>query len=260
MVKRYFTLSLLLIVSIFILVSSGCSSGGKTYRVGVDPTWYPLDLMGKEANVFAFSNDILKEVSRLEGVYFKRVNMSWDNLLIGLKEGTYDGMLSSLHPYIYNLSSYDFSELMLHTGPVLVVRGEANIASMGQMVGKEIAVDSQTNEALLIQLYPDVIVRYYALIPQGLNDILAELIDGALINNIPATAFVQDLYEGRVKIASPPLNDAGLRMVTLQGENKELIDIFNRGLEKIRDKEFTISFLKNGTSSVLNNKDSARLH
>lgn len=244
MVKRFVTLSQMLIVSILLLLSSSCSSGGKTYKIGVDPSWYPLQLMGKEANVFAFTNELLKEISHLENVYFERVNMSWDNLVRGLTDGTYDGMISSIHPYVFNLSTYDFSEVMLHTGPVLVVRSGANIASMGQMGGKEIAVDSQANEALIVGLYPDVVVRYYAQIPEGINDIISEMVDGALINNIPATAFVQDLYEGKVKVASPPLNDAGLRMLTLHGESEELINIFNRGLEKVRDKGIYDQLLK----------------
>lgn len=212
----------------------GCGSKKKTYTVGVDPTWFPLDLMGKEANMFAFSNELLLEVSRLEGVKFKRVNMSWDNLTLGLEEGKYDAILSSLHPYIFELRKYNFSEIYMNTGPVLLIKEGSDIDVTGGMRGKEVAVGSKASEALFIRLYPQVIIRYYNTIPTALNSLVGEYVDGIVINYIPATAFTHDLYQGKVKIATPPLDDSGLRLITMHGMNEELTEAFNRGLEKIR--------------------------
>ena len=52
------------------------------------------------------------------------------------------------------------------------------------------------------------------------------------------------LYYGKIKIATPPLNNAGLRLVTLQGEHKDLIDTFNRGLTKLRQNGVYDKLLK----------------
>lgn len=229
MVYRIF---LLIVLSLTLV---GCGSKGKTYTVGVDPTWFPLNLMGKEPNVFAFSNELLLEISRHEGINFERVNMSWDNLSLGLEEKKYDAILSSIYPYVYELKKYDFSDLYLNTGPVLVVKGDSMLNVSGGMEGKEVAVGTQEQEALFIRLYPQVIVRYYNQIPNALNALIGEYVDGVVVGYIPATAFVEDLYEGKLKIATPPLNEAGLRLLTVHEKHPELIEAFNRGLEKVRD-------------------------
>lgn len=229
MVYRLF---LLIVLSLTLV---GCGSKGKTYTVGVDPTWFPVNLMGKEPNVFAFSNELLLEISRHEGINFERVNMSWDNLSMGLEENKYDAILSSIYPYIFELKKYDFSDLYLNTGPVLVIKGDSMLNVSGAMEGKEIAVGTQEQEALFIRLYPQVIVRYYNQIPNALNSLIGEYVDGVVVGYIPATAFVEDLYEGKLKIATPPLNEAGLRLLTVHKKHPELIEAFNRGLEKVRD-------------------------
>ncbi|CCB88177.1 substrate-binding periplasmic protein [Simkania negevensis] len=229
MVYRFF---LLIILS---LAFVGCGSKGKTYTVGVDPTWFPLNLMGKELNVFAFSNELLLEISRHEGINFQRLNLSWDNLTMGLEEGKCDAILSSVYPYVFELKKYDFSDLYLNTGPVLLVKGDSMLNVSSPMEGKEIAVGSQEQEALFIRLYPQAIVRYYNQIPTALNALVNGYVDGVVVGYIPATAFVEDLYEGKLKIATPPLNEAGLRLLTVHDEHSELIEAFNRGLEKTRD-------------------------
>lgn len=236
--KRTFLLILLTLTLV------GCGSKGKTYSVGVDPSWFPLNLMGKEANVFAFSNELLFEISRLEGVNFSRINRSWDNLTQGLEEERYDAILSSIHPYVFELRKYSFSDLYLTTAPVLVVRGNSEMNVEGSLEGKEIAVSSKETEALFIRLYPEVVIRYYSMIPNALNALLSDMVDGVVVDYIPATAFIQDLYKEEVKMATPPLSDAGLRLITMHDAHPELVEAFNRGLEKVRDKGIYEKLLK----------------
>lgn len=216
---------------IFIALVS-CTAKGKTYRVGVDPSWYPLNLAGKEANVFAFSNELLMAISHEERICFESIRMNWDNLNWGLKEKKYEAILSSMMPRVSLENTYVFSDPFLHTGPVLVMGAKGKVNSMK---GKEVAVDSMDQEVILIEHFPGVIVHYYDSIPVGLDQILSQEIDGILINYVQAADFVRGLYHGKVKIVTPPLDESGLRLITLTGENDELMKAFNRGLEKLRE-------------------------
>ena len=153
-------------------------------------------------------------------------------------------MITSFYPHVFHLSDYHFSDLFLPTGPVLVVREQATLQTLNQLKGKEVVVDTQANKALLIQLYPGVIVRYYQTIPEALNQLVNDIVDGVLVDVILAKAFVQNLYLGKVKIASEPLNNQGLRLVTLREEDRELIDAFNAGLKKVRENGTYDSLLR----------------
>ncbi len=230
----------LIILCFLILFACGCSGGKKTYQIGVDPSWFPLRLAGKDPNVVAFTNELLEEIGKVENMRFEKINKNWDNLKQGLDDEEYDGMLSSLYPYTFNLRSYSFSDLILETGPVLVTRAGANNRS--NLKGKEIAVTSKGDEALLIQHYPGVTVRFTPQIPVGVNELIVEDIDGMLIDNQIAYAYIQDLYKDKIEMASDPLNDMGLRLVTKHGQREMLIKKFNRGF---------VTISRNGTYASL---------
>ena len=222
---------LLLLFAVTALVS--CASKGTTYRIGIDSSWFPLNLMGKETNVYTFFDELFRAISAEEGIFFERINANWDNLIIGLEKNEYDGMLSSIEPRNSIQKVYDFSDLILNTGPVLVVQNDVKVSSLGDMSGMKIAVDSLAGEALLTELYPDAHVHYFNTISEGLNELVSGHIDGIIIDYIPAATFTRGLYEGKAKIASPPLNDDGVRLIAIHGENKNLINTFNRGLSKL---------------------------
>ncbi|MCB1083198.1 MAG: amino acid ABC transporter substrate-binding protein [Simkania sp.] len=229
MLKRVCTFLLLAIV----LVS--CGAKGKTYRIGIDPSYYPAPLGGKEAHVYAFSKELLRAISHEEGVFFETVTMAWDNLIYGLKNDQYDAMLSSITPRTTLQKTYTFSDPFLYINPVKKKKKEMKVRSVNHLRGKEISVESLSQEALLIEKYPGVNVHYYYSIPDAFEEIVTEQIDGILIDYLQATSYIRNLYREQVKIATPPLNDMGLRLVTLNGEEKELLEAFNRGLDKLRD-------------------------
>lgn len=218
----------------FIGCIGSCSTPPKKgYAIAADPLWYPLDLMGRENNILGFSTDILKAISSKESIRFSLQNTNWDTLFEGLKQKKYEGVLSSLYPYQFNQSLYNFSEPYLKTGPVLVVAAGSSIASLADMQGKEIGLLSGSSSVLIVETHPSILVHLYASIPAMLNDLIEGSIDAALVPILSAQAYQQDLYKSRIEITTPPLNDEGLRLVTLKGQTA-LIESFNEGLTKIK--------------------------
>lgn len=224
----------LLFLSALCLAACGTSSKGKEYHIGFDPSWYPLSLMGMESNVLAFSQELLLEISHLEHVNFVRINKNWDNLLLGLQQKKYDGMLSSMQPFLFTVNTYDFSDLYLLTGPVLVVPIDSNATSVSMMKGKEIGIIQGASSVLIAEQNPYLTIRTYESIPDALNDVLAGVIDGALIDGLPAMSYINNLYPD-LKVVTSPLTDAGLRLITLHQESNELINLFNRALKKLKE-------------------------
>jgi polar amino acid transport system substrate-binding protein len=106
--------------------------------------------------------------------------------------------------------------------------------SFAKLSGKEIGIVPDTKGALLLEKYPAILIRSYDSIPQALNDIVRGAIDGALIDNLSAVAYCQDLYQTELKIVSPPLTTEGLRLITLHGQASDLLLRFNRGLDKMK--------------------------
>lgn len=226
------------VLIVVLLVLFGCSkstsNGGR--RVGVDASWYPLQFGTRDNSVTAFSTELLTEIGKVEKIPFVKVTVNWNDLMEGLQKDQYEAILSSMPPYIFNEKQFDFSQVYLPLGPVLVVPMESKIDSLNMLDGKEIAVISGSGYDVILEKSPGVLIRYYDSVPKALNDILNNTIDGAIIDVLSASAFCKDLYQGQLKIATPPLTDEGLRMITKHQGAPDLIKGFNRGLEKLKAK------------------------
>lgn len=232
--KRYSSL-----ITACLLLLLGCSRTRPhaEYRVGIDPTWYPLTLEGKENSVTAFSTELLQEIGKEELIAFTKVSVSWNILVDGLKEKRYQAILTSLPPHPFQQDSFDFSDLYLATGPVLVVPENSVASSLDHLSGKEIAVVPESDGVSILEKYPKILIRSYTSIAQALNDVSRGVINGALVDVLIANSYCQDLYQGKLRIATPPLNNAGLRLVTLHNQATDLIDAFNDGLEAVKGNQ-----------------------
>ena len=224
--------SLFLITLMTLCSCSSNSDGGR--RIGVDATWYPLDFGARDNNITAFSTELLTEIGKVEKIPFVKVTVNWNDLMEGLQKNKYEAILTSMPPYIFNEKLFDFSNIYLALGPVLVVPIPSKIDGLNQLNGKEIGVVSGSTSVSLLEKSNGVLIRYYESIPQALNDVLLGVIDGAMVGVLSASAYCRDLYQGELKIATPPLNDEGLRLVTKHNGAPDLINKFNAGLQKIK--------------------------
>lgn len=219
-----------------LLFCFGCTDSSPSsahWKIGIDPSWYPLNLGPREVNVTAFSTELLTLIGEKEHLDLTRVTVNWDDLMEGLQNGEYQAILSSMPPYLFNQKKFDFSQVYLPLGPVLVVRENSSINSLSHLENKEIAVLSGSTNNLLLQESKGVLIRYYSSIPDMLNAIVNEDLDGCLIPILAATSFIRDLYQGDLKIATPPLTDEGLRLVAKHTTATSLIEKFNKGLNEM---------------------------
>lgn len=224
----------LLFAMFMILMSCSNSSSNQGCRVGVDASWYPLDFGPRSNNVTAFSTELLADIGKLEKIPFVKVTVSWDVLMDGLQKDRYEAILTSMPPYIFNQKQFDFSDIYLPLGPVLVVPTNSKIQTLDQLEGKEIAVISGSTSSLILEKSKGVIIRDYDSIPTALNAAVSGTVDGAMVDILSAVAYCRDIYQGELKIVTPPLNDEGLRLITKHEAAPQLIKGFNNGLKKLQ--------------------------
>lgn len=220
------------ILSALLVAAPSCSSQkkGATYEIGIDPSWYPLPLAGQERNVFAFLIELLVEIAQNQGIELSVGIANWDNLLDGLEKNQYAAALSSLRPYVFNQDLFSFSSLTLQTGPVLVVREESPIKGIYDLYGKEISVVEGSPSIGLLQTAPGVILKRVESPSLALLAVDTNVVSGAIVPALLAESYIRDLYLGQLRVASPPLNDEGLRLITRKGINPELLKKFDQGL------------------------------
>ncbi|MFS8563992.1 MAG: transporter substrate-binding domain-containing protein [Rhabdochlamydiaceae bacterium] len=219
--------------------------GSTTCKVALDPSWQSLNLPGREIALRAFTVELIEEIGKIEKIDISVYDKSWNDLIPGLQHGDYNGILSNMEPYIFHEKVYDFSDPYLSIGPALVVPIGTTVRSLEALKGKEIAVIKGSQGTFILEKYPDVLQRNYDSIPQALNDVVEGVVNGAIIDTLNAYAYCNNVYHGQLVIALSPLNQEGLRLITLHGKAPHLMKAFQRGLATLK---------KNGTYKSLTQK------
>jgi arginine/lysine/histidine/glutamine transport system substrate-binding and permease protein len=227
----------------FLMVGCGSSTSYTSYRIGMDPFWPGAFVQGKEDNLYAFFSELFQQMSEKSTIRLSWVFDSTENLLMHLKEERFEAILSALPPHRFLQDRYDFSDLCFATGPVLVVNQDSSISSLDQLQGKEVGLVNAKDRSLL-ETAPGVLIRDYDSIPDALNDLSENVLDAVLIAGPIASGYVNDLYANQLKIATPPLTTEGIRCISLEGENEDLIAWVNQGVKKAKESGLYAELLR----------------
>lgn len=231
-----------------ILLFLGCSCGKQLDRskpkIGIDPSWGPLNFGNQTAYVNGFVEELLMEIARKEGTEFEKIVSNWDTLFSGLKEKKYDAILSSLPPYSFNLAKYDFSQNFLALGPVFIVPIHSNQKKLSQIKNMRVGILSGDSSIHVLDKYPDIRIARFTSVPDLLNAAVDGDVVGVLLSRILAINYVSDLYKNKLKIVSPPLNDDGLHLISEKGKQEALIQSFDQNLTVLKKNKKFKNLLK----------------
>ncbi|UJT76815.1 transporter substrate-binding domain-containing protein [Chlamydia pecorum] len=214
------------------VVFSGCSRHQKEQPVGRDVTWFPKQFGIYTSSINAFLNDLVAEINHREGLNIIIVNQDWIHLFENLDDRKTQGAFTSILPTIEMQDHYQFSEPILLTGPVVVVKENSPYKSINDLKGRLIGVYKFDSSVLIAQDIPDAVIHLYQHVPVALESLVSNCYDALLAPVIEVTALIQTAYKDRLKIISEPLNEDGLRLAVLKGTNEDLLEGFNLGLAK----------------------------
>lgn len=227
------------VVAILWLVIRGCSVGPsdqkKTYHIGRDSTWYPMDLRGKEKAMVGFSNDLIQAIGKEQDFKSIVFEVGPNALFDGLNIGNYDAVLSSLTPNVINRNRYGFSDPFYLVGPVLIVTEDSDIHSIDDMKGKIMGIESGALQVFNISEPLDIVIIPYDTAALALEHLYENVIDGVLLDALRAYVWTDGYYVGRLKVVTSPLTENGLRLLTRnEPEYLRWISQFNEGLKSVK--------------------------
>jgi ABC-type amino acid transport substrate-binding protein len=197
--------------------------------VGRDLRWSRVVLDGREKPVLAFSDELAQEIAKREGLQFHFYDGDWSSIVNALLEEEVDGLLIGLQPLGQYEERLVFSKPYLLTGPVLITREGSPSHSLETLEGKIVGISSGSGGTQIAAEIPLVVIEPYINEAVALNALAKGQVDGVLAPAIPTYAYLVDIYRGVLRLSSHPLDDQGIRFVTLK-ENEELVEKFNRGL------------------------------
>lgn len=207
-------------------------------KIGRDLSWYPLNLHGATALVNGFTDALIDQINESENLDYELLNINWDFLLQGLAEEQYPAALTTLQPNPKTLDLYHFSKPFLLLGPVLITSKNSSIRSLNDLEERIVGISPYDTSIFIAQKIPNVVIRLFDEMPIALEQLSEGNIDGVLLATLPAHKYLESQPFKELQIVTAPLNEQGLRLIVLKGQNSMLVKEFNAGLTHTKSKSF----------------------
>lgn len=231
-------LSFIILLLLIVILFKGCSTKStpqNTFKIAYDGTWYPLQITEKEKNMVGFSTELILDIADKQALQIEMISIGTEALLDGLDNGLYDAILTGMNPNAIQRRYYTFSNPYFLVGPVLVVSKNSPIHSFTEMTRKTVGIKSGESLQFDVPQPTDMTLIPYNYTLAAFADLDKGLIDGVIIDLFPAYTYTTGFYAGRLRIASAPLNNIGIRLAIRKStKSDQLISRFNEGLDKLK--------------------------
>lgn len=248
--KKFSFILMLLALMLFIAAcgsDEGPSSGGegsgeggsegKTYTVGIDTTYPPFEFE-ENGEYKGIDIDLINAIAENQGFEIEFSPMDFGGIIPAMQAGQLDIAIAGMSITDERKEVVDFSDPYFDAGLSLVVQADNNeITSLEDLEGKTIAVKSGTTGA---QFARDNEEEYGYEIAQFEDSpsMFQEVSNGnadALIEDYPVIAYAIAESGLDLKTVGDRLTGDQYGIAVLKGENQEVLEKINAGLQELRD-------------------------
>lgn len=235
---RYILGALLLALVLWGAVRA-CSDAGmginRPYRIAQERLLNNINVTGKEKNLEAFANDLIKTIAKRKNIHLQLLSVSPGLVFVGLEDGQYDAVITTLVPNAANEVFYQFSEPFYRVGSVLIVPVDSSIEDFAQVEGKIIGITREESTFFEVGIYPEVLFYSYDDEIDALEDLENGKLDGVVMNAWPAYSLINSFFRGKLKVATKPFTKQGLRLAALDiSEFSKVVPQFDEGLDELK--------------------------
>ena len=214
------------------------ATGGKRHVVvATDSTFPPMEFVDENKQITGFDIDLFNAIAEASGFTAEFKSVAWDGIFAGIEAGKYDVIASSVTITDERKATMDFSDPYINAGQILVVQGATTgVTTLADLTGKTVGAQISTTGAFEVEKVTSVTLKSYDDIGLAFEDLYNGRIQGVVVDTLTAVdyALSNDKYKGALKIVGEAFTEENYGFVVQKG-NKELLDLINAGLKKVRD-------------------------
>jgi polar amino acid transport system substrate-binding protein len=180
--KKYALLSLLVLAS---LALAACGGATTKVQVATDATWPPFEYVDETSKaIVGFDVDLLNAIAKESGLEVEFINVSWDPLLAGMAECTYDAAISAMTITEERKQQFLFSDPYFAAGQIVAVRADnTDIAGKDDLVGKVVGAQLGTTGAIEVESMEGATLKTYDDIGLAIQDLINGQVDAVVADN-----------------------------------------------------------------------------
>jgi polar amino acid transport system substrate-binding protein len=232
-------------VAMTAMVTSVACAAGKKVVVATDATWPPMEMVDKDKKIVGFDIDFMNAVAKEAGFTVEFKNTAWDGIFAGLDSGQYDAIISSVTITEERQKKYDFSLPYVDAGQILVVPKTEKGTKLADLKGKKVGAQIGTTGAMEIKKAKTAELKTYDEVGLAFEDMVAGRIAGVVCDEPTAIIYALQKaeYKDKFKIVGKAFTKEAYGIVVKKG-NKELIDLFNKGIKAVKAKKADVAMKK----------------
>ncbi len=211
-------------------------SNDKVYKIASDNAFAPFEYLDPETNTYVgVDMDILAAIAEDQGFKYEVANVGFDAALGQVQAGQADGVIAGMTIKPEREEIFDFSNGYFEDGQIMVVATNSDIDSLEDLAGKVVATKAGTMGLEFAEANKEKYgftttmfegsVEMYQAVAQG--SCVACFEDRAVIGTAIKNGEVD------LKTVGEVINPAPYGFAVNKGQNPELIEMFNKGLENI---------------------------
>ncbi|GHD59413.1 basic amino acid ABC transporter substrate-binding protein [Jeongeupia chitinilytica] len=218
-------------------VIAPATASARTYTAGAEATFAPFESLNQKREVVGFDADIIAAIGKKAGLDVKMVNTPWEGLFMSLNNGDIDIAASAITITPERQKTMDFSQPYFEAQQLIVVPEGSKIASMADLKGKKVGVQTGTTGDIVSQdafgkTTPNI--RRY----ESITLAIQELRDGGLQAVVGDNAVVKNYLKNNPGAKFKLVDDKSFKKeyygIAVRKGNKQLLDQINKGLGAIK--------------------------
>lgn len=234
--KRFLALTLALVMA---LAFAGCGADTESdvLTMGTNAAFPPYEMVDENNNIIGIDAEIAAAVAEKMGMKLEIKDMAFDSLITAVSSGAVDVVLAGMTVTEERKESVNFSDSYATGIQVVIVTEGSAIASIDDLDGKKIGVQSGTtgdiycSDSVENGGYGEEAVSRYDNGALAVQALLNGQVDCVVIDNEPAKAFVQANEGLKILETEFAVEDYAAAFAK---ENTELLDKFNTALAELK--------------------------
>lgn len=218
--------------------SSGDSGDKKTELVGgTSATFAPFIYLNNSQKLSGIDVDVLNAIGDEMGVKIKLNNVGWEPIFQQTTNGEVDFGNGGITITDERKQSYDFTDPYYEATLFIVVKEGSTIKSLQDLKDKKIAVQINSTghvAAQKLQGKASPNIMAYEDQPIAYKEVINGTADAAIADNAVITEYLKNNPDAKLKTIEDPAFAKEYYGFMVKKGNKEVLDILNEGLKKIK--------------------------
>lgn len=242
--KKILSVALILMLAMSMMV--GCGGGAaeeeapadetKTYNIATDTTFAPFEFQNDAGEYVGIDIEILAAIAEDQGFEYELNPLGFSAAVAALESNQTDGVIAGMSITAERQEKYDFSTAYYDSGVVMAIKADNDaIKSYDDLKGLKVAVKTGTEGATFAESIKDQYgfdLVYFDESPLMYEDVKTGN-SVACFEDYPVMGYGITQGNG-LKMVTDMEKGSSYGFAVLKGQNTELLDMFNAGLENIK--------------------------